>query len=115
TDYALDGKSGIKSPISMFADKIGIESHLLTVEKSSMKNLERAINRAHLSVERMVASPYASGLATLVDDEFELGSVVIDMGGGTTKIAIFDKGKLVYMDVIAIGGSHVTNDLARGL
>ncbi len=115
TDYALDGKSGIKSPISMFADKIGIESHLLTVEKSSMKNLERAINRAHLSVERMVASPYASGLATLIDDEFELGSVVIDMGGGTTKIAIFDKGKLVYMDVIAIGGSHVTNDLARGL
>ncbi|AKK20507.1 cell division protein FtsA [Candidatus Liberibacter africanus] len=115
TDYVLDGKSGIRSPISMFAGSICIDMHMLTVEKYAMKNLGITINRAHLSVDKMVASPYASGLSILVDDEFELGSVVIDMGGGTTKIAVFEKGKLVYTDVIAIGGSHVTNDLARGL
>ncbi|MEG8099038.1 cell division protein FtsA [Candidatus Liberibacter brunswickensis] len=115
TDYSLDGKFGITSPISMFAERIGMDMHMITVEKSAMKNLEVVINRAHLSVEKMIASPYASGLAVLVNDEFELGSVVIDMGGETTKIAVFEKGKLLYTDVIAIGGSHVTNDLARGL
>ncbi|KGB27662.1 cell division protein FtsA [Candidatus Liberibacter solanacearum] len=115
SDYSLDGKSGIKSPISMFGEKVGVDMHMVAVEKSALRNLEVAINRSHLSVAKMVASPYASGLAVLVDDEFDLGCIVIDMGGGTTKIAVFNEGKLVYTDMIAIGGSHVTNDLARGL
>ncbi|MBY7649807.1 MAG: cell division protein FtsA [Candidatus Liberibacter europaeus] len=115
TNYSLDGKPGIHSPISMFGERLEMDVHMVTAEKSAIKNLEVAINRAHLSVEGMVASPYASGLASIVDDEFELGCIVIDMGGGTTKISIFENGKLVYLDMIAIGGCHVTNDLARGL
>ena len=80
-----------------------------------MRNLELSINRSHLSVERMVATPYASGLAALVDDELELGAACIDMGGGTTTISVFSEGKFVHGDAIAIGGNHVTLDMAKGL
>jgi cell division protein FtsA len=73
------------------------------------------VNRAHLEVEALTLSPYASGIACLVDDEIELGCAVIDMGGGTTSTAVFIEGRLVYGDVLPIGGSHVTNDIARGL
>ncbi|MBL0849122.1 MAG: cell division protein FtsA [Candidatus Liberibacter ctenarytainae] len=114
TNYSLDGKS-MQSPISMFGNKLGMNVHAVTIEQSAIKNLETAINRAHLSVERIVASPYIGGVSSLVEDEFELGCIVLDMGGGTTKIAIFERGKLVYVDMIAIGGCHITNDLARGL
>ena len=63
----------------------------------------------------MVATPYASGLAALVDDELEMGAACIDMGGGTTTISVFADGKFVYADAIPVGGNHVTMDLARGL
>ncbi|MBA5724289.1 cell division protein FtsA [Candidatus Liberibacter sp.] len=115
TNYSLDGKPDIKSPLAMFGENLGMDVHVVTVEQAAIKNLEIAVNRAHLSVEGMVATPYASGLAALVDDEFELGCAVIDMGGSTTTMAIFEAGKLVYVDSIAIGGCQVTNDLARGL
>jgi cell division protein FtsA len=80
-----------------------------------LRNLELAVNRCHLSVERMVATPYASGLSALVDDESELGCACVDFGGGTTTMAVFMKGEFVHADAIAIGGQHVTNDIARGL
>jgi cell division protein FtsA len=63
----------------------------------------------------MVASPYASGLSVLVDDEAELGCAVIDFGGGTTTIAVFNRGELVHVDAVAVGGQHITTDIARGL
>jgi cell division protein FtsA len=63
----------------------------------------------------MVATPYASGLASLVDDELEMGAACIDMGGGTTTLSVFADGKFVFADAIPVGGSHVTGDLARGL
>src|SRR5690606_15190730 len=84
-------------------------------ERAALKNLELCINRAHLSVEAMVATPYAAGLAALVDDEVELGCAAIDMGGGTTTISVFAEGRLVHTDAISLGGHHVTTDLARGL
>ncbi|AHA27962.1 cell division protein FtsA [Candidatus Liberibacter americanus] len=115
TNYSMDEKSGIQSPISMFGSKLGMDVHFITVEKNAVKNVEIAINRAHLSVDAIVATTYASGLASIVDDEMKLGCIVIDMGGGTTKISVFDQEKLVYTDMITIGGCHVTNDLARGL
>jgi cell division protein FtsA len=89
--------------------------HVVAAERATLKNLELCINRAHLSVEGMVATPYASGLAALVDDEVELGCAAIDMGGGTTTISVFAEGKLVHTDAISLGGHHVTTDLARGL
>jgi cell division protein FtsA len=73
-----------------------------------------AVERCHIGVEAVIATPYASGLSALVDDEAEMGVVVIDMGAGTTSIAVFSGGHLVHVDALAVGGHHVTMDIARG-
>jgi len=115
TGFSLDGERGVRDPRGMVGDVLGVDMHVLTADAAPMRNLELAINRSHLSVERMVASPYASGLAALVDDELEMGAACIDMGGGTTTISVFNEGKFIHADAIAIGGNHVTLDLAKGL
>ncbi|MDO6963505.1 cell division protein FtsA [Rhizobium alvei] len=115
TGFSLDGERGISDPLGMFGEALGVDMHVLTAERLAVKNIELCVNRAHLSVEGMVATPYASGLAALVDDELELGCAAIDMGGGTTTISVFAEGKLVHADAIGLGGHHVTTDLARGL
>ncbi|MEF2074225.1 cell division protein FtsA [Consotaella aegiceratis] len=114
-DMSLDGESGIDNPEGMMGRQLCAHMHVLTAEETPLRNLEAAINRAHLSVEAFVATPYASGLATLVDDEAAMGSACIDMGSGSTTIAIFQNGRFVYADSIALGGHHITMDLARGL
>ncbi|MGB3900028.1 MAG: cell division protein FtsA [Mesorhizobium sp.] len=113
--FSLDGERGVRDPRGMVGDALGVDMHVVTGDSAPMRNLELAINRSHLSVERMVATPYASGLAALVDDELEMGAACIDMGGGTTTISVFNEGKFIHADAIAIGGNHVTLDLAKGL
>jgi cell division protein FtsA len=113
--YALDGQHGIADPAGMLAHTLGVDMHVVTAEEAPLRNLELAVNRCHLELETVVATPYASGLASLVDDEAELGVACIDMGGGTTSLAIFYEGRFVHADSIPIGGHHVTLDLARGL
>ncbi len=113
--YALDGDPGIVDPRGMVGDRLGVDMHLVTGEVPPLHNLELCVNRCHLTVERMVASPYASGLSVLVDDEAALGCAVVDCGGGTTTIAVFNRGQFVHVDAVALGGRHITNDLARGL
>lgn len=113
--YSLDAERGVRDPRGMVGDTLGVDMHVLTGDAAPLRNLELCINRSHLSVERMVATPYASGLAALVDDELEMGAACIDMGGGTTTISVFADGKFVHADAIPIGGSHVTLDMARGL
>ena len=87
----------------------------LHADEAPLDNLELVINRSHLSIGALVASAYASGLSTLVEDETDLGVTVIDMGAGTTSIAVFSDGEMVYADIVPVGGAHVTNDIARGL
>ncbi|MDA4636635.1 cell division protein FtsA, partial [Escherichia coli] len=82
--YALDGEKGIRDPLGMIGDTLGVEMHVLTADAAPLRNLELCVNRCHLSVEAMIATPYASGLSALVDDEAEMGAACIDMGGGTT-------------------------------
>ncbi|MEM1364488.1 MAG: cell division protein FtsA [Pseudomonadota bacterium] len=113
--HTLDGNTGIRDPRGMLGDELGIDMHVISADIAPMANLELVVNRAMLSVETMVATPYASGLSALVGDEAEIGCACIDMGGGTTTISIFHEGNLVYTDAIALGGGHVTTDLARGL
>lgn len=113
--FSLDSERSIRDPRGMVGDTLGVDMHVLTGDSAPMRNLELCINRSHLSVERMVATPYASGLAALVDDELEMGAACVDMGGGTTTISVFSEGKFVYGDAIPIGGNHVTMDMARGL
>ncbi len=113
--YALDGHRGISDPSGMVGTELGVDMHVVTADEAPLSNLELTINRCHLGVETVVATPYASGLAALVDDEAELGVACFDMGGGTTSLSIFHEGQFVYADSIPIGGQHVTMDIARGL
>lgn len=113
--YALDNSGGIQDPRGMLGQRLGVDMHVVTAEDVPLRNLELCINRCHLQVETMVATPYASGLSTLVDDESELGVACIDMGGGTTSLSVFMDGQFVHADAVALGGHHVTMDVARGL
>jgi len=113
--FSLDAERGVRDPRGMVGEALGVDMHVLTGDAAPLRNLELCINRSHLSIERMVATPYASGLAALVDDELEMGAACIDMGGGTTTISVFADGHFVHADSIPVGGGHVTLDLARGL
>ncbi|WP_349367183.1 MAG: cell division protein FtsA [Nitratireductor rhodophyticola] len=115
TGFSLDAERGIRDPRGMVGSELGVDMHILTADAAPLRNLELCINRSHLSVERMVATPYASGLAALVDDEAQMGAACIDMGGGTTTISVFAEGKFVWADALPVGGNHVTMDLVRGL
>jgi cell division protein FtsA len=113
--YSIDGSRGIRDPRGMYGERLGVAMHLVTAAAGPLRNLQTCIERCHLDIQSLVIAPYASGLATLVEDEVDLGVTVIDLGGGTTTIAVFFDGHVIYTDSIPIGGSHVTNDIARGL
>ncbi len=115
TGYSIDGGNGILDPRGMYGDKLGVNIHLVTAAVGPSRNLVSVIDRCDLDIEDRVVSPYASGLACLVDDEKDLGVTVIDMGGGTTSIAVFLESQVVYVDTLPVGGNHVTNDIAKGL
>ena len=113
--YALDGSRGVRDPRGMLAGWLGVDMHMVTAEAAPVGNLLLCIERCHLAVETLVATPYASGLASLVDDEVELGAACVDIGAGATTIGVFFEGRLVHVDAVAVGGHHVTLDIARGL
>ena len=113
--YALDGQKGVRDPINMIGHSLSVQLHLVSAAFGPVRTLVTAIARCHLDVDKLVAAPYASGLACLVEDEMDLGSLVIDMGAGTTSMAVFFDGNVVHTEGIAVGGAHVTNDIARGL
>ena len=113
--YSLDANRGVHDPIGMLGETLGVDMHVVTADEAPLSNLELAINRCHLEIETVVATPYASGLAVLVDDEAELGAACVDMGGGTTTISVFHEGEFAHADAVAVGGQHVTLDIARGL
>jgi cell division protein FtsA len=113
--YVLDHTGGIRDPRGMLARQFGIDMHVVTADVSAIRNLMLAIERCHLDVEAMVTSPYVAGLSALADDEADLGAAVIDMGAGTTTIAVFSGGRFVHASGFALGGRHVTMDIARGL
>jgi cell division protein FtsA len=113
--YSLDGQRGIRDPLGMVGERLGVDVAVVSAETLAMRNIELVLHRCHLQIEALVATPYASGLATLVDDEAQLGVAAIDFGGATTTVSVFADGELVYADAIAIGGHHLTLDLARQL
>jgi cell division protein FtsA len=113
--YTIDGSRGIRDPRGMYGERLGVDMHVVTAASGPVRNLTTCIARCHLDIRALVVSPYAAGLAALVDDEMDLGVCVVDMGGGTTTLAVFFDGNVVYTDSIPAGGQHVTSDIARGL
>jgi cell division protein FtsA len=113
--YALDEARGVRDPRGMLGKRLGVDMHVVTADVAAVRNLMLAVERCHLAVEAMVATPYVAGLSVLSDDEADLGAAVVDLGAGTTTIAVFAQGHFVHADGFALGGRHVTMDLARGL
>ena len=113
--FSIDDSLGIVDPRGMVGERLAVNMNIVSAARASVRNHTAAIGRAHLEAEALVVSPYAAGLACLVEDEMALGVTVIDMGGGTTTIGVFFGGNLVFADTVRVGGAHVTNDIARGL
>ena len=107
--YSIDDGNGIRDPRGMLGARFGVDMHVATADVAAARNLMLAVERCHLAVEAMVASPYVAGLAALADDEADLGAAVVDMGAGTTTMAVFAGGRFVHVDGFALGGRHVTH------
>jgi cell division protein FtsA len=113
--YALDGARGHAPPIGMHGEKLSIDLGVVTVDTAHLRNLGMVIERAHLSVAGHVIAPYAAGRAVLADDEMELGTILLEIGGSTTSYSVFHEGRQIFSDSVPVGGMHITNDIARGL
>lgn len=113
--YNLDGLSGIQDPRSMLGNRLTSHMHFVAQPSQITKNIMQCLAHCRMNIEGVIAGGYASALACLTDDEKELGTVLLDIGGGTTSLAIFEHGCLHYCGALGIGGNHITHDLARGL
>jgi cell division protein FtsA len=113
--WSVDGQGHVQDPRAMSGRALGLEMLVVSMKEGVYQTLAHCVERAHLHFDGVVASPYASALAALEEDEMELGSICIDMGGGSTSVAIFAGGALIHVDSVPVGGSHVTKDIAQGL
>lgn len=114
-EFIVDSQDGIKEPVGMSGVRLEAEVHIVTGAVTSVQNIIKSVERAGYAVEDIVLQPLASAEAVLTPDERELGVVLVDIGGGTTDIAIFVEGSLWHSSVIAIGGNQLTADIAIGL
>ena len=113
--FSVDQTDGVADPRGLFCEELTARLHIVDAVSTALRSLGACIARCDLDVGELVSAPMASGLATLVPDERELGATVIDMGGGTTAMAVFAEGQLLHTAQLPVGGQHVTNDLARML
>ncbi|MEO0216083.1 MAG: cell division protein FtsA [candidate division WOR-3 bacterium] len=114
-EYIVDNERGIKDPIGMSGVKLEAEVHIVTAAIASAQNIYTALHRAGLKVKDLVLQPLASSYAVLQPDEMDLGVCLLDIGGGTTDLAIFYDGAIRYSHVIPLGGEYITNDIAIGI
>lgn len=115
TQYIVDGEPGVKDPVGMSGVRLEVDTHIVSAASSAVKNLKKAVNEVGVQIEDIIFSGFASAEAVVTATERELGCVLIDIGGGTTSIAVFVDGSLSYSGVIPVGARNVTNDLAIGL
>ena len=111
----IDNQEGIRDPQGMIGEVMEIDVHLVQGNLNALQNMASCVERSHLDISALCSASYASGLACLVEDEMDLGCTVIDMGADVTSFSVFQGGALIYSNSIALGGWHVTNDIARGL
>jgi cell division protein FtsA len=114
-EFIVDDQDGIRDPVGMSGVRLEAEVHIITGAASACRNVLRAAERAGLRVEELVLEPLASANAVLTQDERDLGVALLDIGGGTTDVAVFFEGSVRHTAVIGLGGANVTNDLAIGL
>ena len=114
-EYTVDKNRGVRDPIGMIGTRLETEMYLVTIGASPAMNLRKAVERAGYQIKEMVLEPLASALAVLTDDEKELGVALIEMGAGTTDVAVFHEGKIRHLATVNFGGNNVTSDIVHGL
>mgnify|MGYP005835148915 CR=1 FL=1 len=115
TRYSIDGMDGIQSPVGMNGQRLQVEAHIVHGTSTFLQNLNQSVNKAGLAVERFVLESYAAGNAVVSDPEKGLGVALVDIGAGTTEVAIYAGGSIVFSSVLSVAGNHVTQDIAVGL
>jgi len=114
-NFKVDDQDNIEDPLGMNASRLEVETHIITTQKSNLNNLKKAVRGAGVEVENVVLNGYTSSIATLNEDEKELGVAVIDMGGNTSNVTIHAGNSIRYNEFLGVGSNHVTNDLSMAL
>ena len=110
--YTLDGVEGVKSPIGLYADRLGVDIHVMAADPAPLRNIDYVIRSAHLGVKRIIASPVAGALACLTQEERELGVALVEMGAEVTNVSLHAGGMLVGLRSIPLGAKDITDDIA---
>ena len=113
--FVVDDQDGVREPVGMSGVRLEVECHIVTGAITSVQNVVRSVNRAGLTVHDIVLEPLASAEAVLSADEQELGVLLVEIGGGTTNVALFREGAIWHTAILPLGGDHITNDIAVGL
>jgi cell division protein FtsA len=114
-EYSVDKNQGIRDPIGMIGTRLETEMYLVTIGASPAMNLRKSVERAGYHVRELVLEPLASSLSVLTEDEKELGVALVEMGAGTTDVAVFHEGKIRYLGTVNYGGNNVTSDIVQGI
>jgi cell division protein FtsA len=112
TRYTVDGLGGVKRPLGLHADRLGVDVHVVTTEGSPVRNLDLCVRSAHLEVRSIIAAPVATGLACLTEEERELGVALVEIGAGVTNVSVFAQGVLAGLASIPMGSADITDDIA---
>jgi cell division protein FtsA len=113
--FIVDGQDGIRTPIGMHGFRLEVEAHIITAAQATVENLRQCVAASGVSVSQFVLNPLASAEVVLSETEKSMGAVVCDIGGGTTDMAIYIDGDVWHTMVLAVGGNHITSDIAQGL
>jgi cell division protein FtsA len=113
--FSVDGQDGIRNPKGMHGYRLEVESHIITASAATVDNLRQCVGAAGVEIQQFVLNPLASGEVVLTEQERQMGVAVCDIGGGTTDLAIYVNGDVWHTMVLAVGGNHVTQDIAHGL
>lgn len=110
--YTLDGLTGVRNPIGLHADRLGVDIQVVLADASPVRNVEMAVCAAHMGVEAIIAAPVAAGIACLTEEERELGVALVEIGASITNISLYAGGVLVGLETLAVGGADITDDIA---
>lgn len=113
--FVVDGQDGIRTPVGMHGYRLEVEAHIITAAQSTVENLRQSVEAAGVQVTQFVLNPLASAEVVLSETERQMGAIVCDIGGGTTDLAIYIDGDVWHTMVLAVGGNHITSDIAHGL
>jgi cell division protein FtsA len=112
TRYTVDGLAGVKRPLGLHADRLGVDIHVVSTDGSPVRNLDLCVRSAHLEVRSIIAAPVATGLACLTEEERELGVALVEIGAGVTNVSVFAGGVLAGLASIPMGSADITDDIA---